>query len=214
MIVILFLILIFILIFQYTQSIEIDKQIKIIQSKIMKLIEHINRDFTDVELFAIAGTALGCARHNDIIPWDDDVDLGIDESEVDKFLEISKEKKYKLTKELFGYKIWSDDIFIDIFIMGYRDNKYAYMSNWAYDIFTREYFERKEDIFPTYEHKFGNLTIRVPNTLYSYCDRCFPNWRKIAKINPPHYLGLSNYQKTLRTIIFSCNPFISKSFEL
>lgn len=39
-----------------------------------------------VEYFAWAGTLLGCVRHDGLIPWDDDVDIIIHESQVERFL--------------------------------------------------------------------------------------------------------------------------------
>ena len=44
----------------------------------------------NINYFLISGTLLGYVRHNDFIPWDDDIDLIVDETILDKFDEILK----------------------------------------------------------------------------------------------------------------------------
>lgn len=58
--------------------------------KILKQTIEILDDF-NINYFLISGTLLGYARYNDFIPWDDDIDLVVDQSILDK-LDLIKDK--------------------------------------------------------------------------------------------------------------------------
>lgn len=66
------------------------KEIQKLESDALKVILEICRKI-DVECFLIGGTALGAIRHNDFIPWDDDIDVGMIRNDYVKFLKEAPE---------------------------------------------------------------------------------------------------------------------------
>lgn len=56
----------------------------------------------EIDHFLISGTLLGYIRHNDFIPWDDDIDILVDESILDKLVQIVD--KYPEINLFFKYK--------------------------------------------------------------------------------------------------------------
>jgi lipopolysaccharide cholinephosphotransferase len=93
----------------------------------------------NIQIFLIAGALLGSARGNDLIPWDDDIDIGIihkkghEKELVDKIISIySNVKDVYVTQNIsFGLKIHdkSSKAFIDVFLYTDFSNglvKYTY----------------------------------------------------------------------------------------
>ena len=53
----------------------------------------------DIDYFLVGGSLLGAVRHNGMIPWDDDIDVGMTGENYDKFLQVmnnSQNEKYSL----------------------------------------------------------------------------------------------------------------------
>ena len=139
----------------------------------------------NINHFLISGTLLGCIRHNDFIPWDDDIDLLVDESFLDKLgqiaekypnLNIFRKIKHKYDSIKFCF---SDGIEIpeNLSVKEWRensiskDNKYC----WPFiDIFIYEMGpglhscsrEFKEEII-------NNIPIKIFLPFSGQCSECF-----------------------------------------
>jgi phosphorylcholine metabolism protein LicD len=143
----------------------------------------------DIQYFMVAGTLLGCVRHGEMIPWDNDIDVGILERQFEKFKSIDFSKyglqAHGIEKGNTGKITFADrlnnnikykGVFIDIFFMGDIDGKYQYLNTEARSSWPNEFFY-KDEIFPLKRYKFKNTTINGPSKCKAYCRRAWgKNW--------------------------------------
>lgn len=130
----------------------------------------------NIEYMLISGTLLGYYRHNDFIPWDDDIDLLVSNDFIDKINLLSNDenfiknkclfftqKKLHVYKFSFSNRIISHDKycwpFIDIFVFNCDTmNNYInfFNKNWILNNF-----------LPTKKVLFNNLQVKIPtNPIY------------------------------------------------
>lgn len=153
-------------------------------------------DKHELDYWIIAGTCLGAVRHKGMIPWDDDIDIGIMKDK-ESFLTSTHFKTdldklgLKLLKfPFFGYKIMPKNAppieairvfspiyypFVDIFIMKKSStNKIEYDRKSAQISYPKEWFYEFE-IFPTQRMDFGSFRFKGPRSPNNYLARSYGN---------------------------------------
>lgn len=186
-IIIIFLILIFIIfIIRINYKLFLTKEEKEIFYKGIKDTHELFKE-NNIPYFIICGTLLGSIRHSDIIPWDDDIDIGILDKDINKVNNLNY-SRYGYTfincgKNGCGKIILNKNLYIDIFpferIQDNNEIKYQYIEDNARKLWPNDYFYEKE-LFPIRNnYKFGELYLLGPNNCDNYKVRAWgKNWNK------------------------------------
>ena len=135
--------------------------------------------FEGVDFWLDYGTALGCYRHKGIIPWDNDIDVGMTENDIKKLPSRWENDYYlwernpiasldvfdkhncvsgRFISKQYGY-------FIDVFAYRVTNSNLMYNSESIDD---KEKWVNIEYVFPLRRAKFGNGEYSVPNQLENY----------------------------------------------
>jgi lipopolysaccharide cholinephosphotransferase len=175
--------------------------LKTTKKSAIKLLYQMMYDFhrimsnNSVEYWADGGTLLGAVRHKGIIPWDDDLDVGVLKKNRDKFLSLKpifNKYGYTIVTSWFGYKLFYTSRakikrynhsypFIDVFIYTPSDNDMlVFMSKTARRFWPNSTWKISE-LFPLKTYKFGDFDIFGPKYPYNYLDNSYgKDWNEIA----------------------------------
>jgi hypothetical protein len=159
-------------------------------------------DSNKIHYWAIAGTALGVQRNNQIIPWDDDIDIGIWEQDAPLITKLLPSIEHCW----YGFKFVSDDVPIDIFTFKKVDNLAVYSSNLSRLRWPKEYYYVSE-LVSFSNANFGPTSIRVSSKNKDYVERAYGS-DCIVKCytQPPHSISWLN------RVVWRLNPLICKHF--
>lgn len=159
--------------------------------KLYQLLFDVKRIFEAyrIKYWGIKGTVLGSVRHRGIIPWDDNINIGIMQIDLKHVYEIEKvfdNCGYKIVKTLFGCNIAYKTNFLknqDLKISTFKllNNKYVYSKKTHRDNRPNEWLY-KYQVDTLVKTRFGDFNIMIPKESEKYIYRCYGrNWDKIGK---------------------------------
>lgn len=143
------------------------------------LLKKMHNTLNDIPYWVTGGTLLGAIREKTIIPWDNNVNIAIMDTNVNKFTNITK-GKFNLNKTPFGFEITEDNAKMIVYIMKDTNNKIESINQ------KNKYYDSK-DLFPLKLCKFEDYQVYIPNNPNNYLDQNFNNWKKSGQKDNKHF---------------------------
>lgn len=165
------------------------KQIQTIQL-LKRVIATLN--FHGIQHWSIGGTLLGQVRNGGIIPWDDDVDLGVlNIAAVEKIDWNSRGLVFRRDLIMDNFvRVYDVDeiLFIDIFEFVQEKNRDYTMKGLGWGLLPPD---RISSLFPLRTMPFHGIDLPVPNGTEEYLrDKFGPNWGSEAYVRFSHVIDL------------------------
>jgi len=158
--------------------------------KLLAILSHVSLTLK-IDLVLQGGTHLGYVRHGGLMPWDDDVDLGIEEKSTESFFKVLKEYP-NIELGIFVeprtnkpyYKVWfrnGQDI------EGYS-YKFPFVDIWMYNIVGKDLIFLNGIICPNSASKdfikviFEKSTFKIPHNSLECLDTRYKDWRTTIRV--------------------------------
>ena len=139
----------------------------------------------NIRYWITGGTLLGAVRHNGFIPWDDDVDLCVDETNEARLWDAFHFPFRLEYNPYVGYKVYCDHvpsdllsqtcygIFIDLFMMSPKNEGFYALSRESARNVWPEEFWKKEILFPLRRYSFEGLSLWGPANALRYIKKMY-----------------------------------------
>lgn len=166
--------------------------------KLLDKISHLAMQNT-IDLVLHCGSLLGFVRHGGIMPWDDDIDLALEKSQLQPFIDVIRKDDTLVIEEVptpnteFGiYKMWFRDgekiegydnpfPFADIFIYTIEDNKIKFINGPNYLC---------KDYYPFQNANFEGAVFKIPFNAINCLNVEYKEWDKKILINASYHKGI------------------------
>lgn len=143
-----------------------------------------------IPLMLESGSLLGYIRHGSIMMWDDDIDLGIEEKDIEAFftqieknpnLHYGGEFRYGATRYFKIWDIGGEKIegypytfpFVDVWVYNYIEDDLVYETGITYRNTTRLGLE---DVI------FEGARYKIPRNSIEALDSCFTDWKNMIRV--------------------------------
>lgn len=150
---------------------------------------------SELNLVLDSGTLLGYVRHGAIMAWDDDVDLAIEESQIETFLDLLKLNPNLGYHHLqYGegnvscYKIWHNHG-KSISNLGSDSYKFPFVDIWLYNVVDNLIVLQDGRMFdeniyyPLGRSNFEGATFKIPFNPMGCLDIQYPGWKEHIKLH-------------------------------
>ena len=165
------------------------EKIKVISMKILAMIDYlaVKHDF---EYFMSYGSLIGVVRHRGFIPWDDDVDIMMTKSHLDKFIDVCHQlpdsikifpQGLNFIKVMDKYSKISIDgkrgVAVDIFVLDENKDTCQFVNVHSQRIIKL----KKAKVFPLLKMDFEKIKVPVPANYHELLTNIYGDYMKLPK---------------------------------